>query len=585
VIRGGGELVIDLGADTGGTVEVGVEQAHGGPLELSYSEARSYLIPGGDLDGAHTIGHFHGPDRSFDLVRHAGVFLSPSIRGGERYVLVRLPRGRFVVDSIAVRPSYLVGKLSGSFESSSHLLDRIWRSSVNTLALDTARAPDGSFRLIDGAKRDRLVWLGDLAMESLVGHYSWRRMPRIVDNSISMFACQQLPGGYIPMASEIDTGCPSDPGPANGPPPAGGRSPPWLAAPGALPVYTAWWVIAACDSYTLTGDATETRRLLPVMRRALGYFAEAAPQGLFETPPGAKSWRAFDPSQHIDTYTNETWGQALFALARVEDKLGSSVRAQQDRERAGSVEELLRERMYDPGAGLFVGGDEERSDHPQDANVGALLSGTVGGADAVTLLATMETRLSGPYGPLTAESADDPDDEQFVSPYMSGWQLIAALQQHQGALARQMIETLWGRMARSDPGTMWEAMSTEGRPQSLDNGRVYGGRTSLAHGWSTAPGYALPAYALGMRPASPGWKRWLVEPVPMGLRWARGQVGTPFGTLAVAWRMIGGKMRLQVHSPPGTTGTVVLPDGRRRHVEARARKPGPPGTSYVRAAR
>jgi alpha-L-rhamnosidase len=566
VIHGGAEFVVDMGSDTGGTVEVDVDAASGGPLELSYSEGKRYLKPGGDLEGAHSVGRDRGPDRSFDLVADAGVFRSPRIRGGERYILVRLPRGRFVVDNIAIRPSYLVGELAGRFESSSRFLDRIWDASVDTLALDTTRAQDGSFRLIDGAKRDRLVWAGDLEMESLVGAYSWRSMPTIIGDSISMFACQQQPGGYIPMASEVDVSCSTNPGPANGPPAGVAQRLSWLSSPGALPVYTAWWVIAACDDYTLGGDAAQARRLLPVMRRAMGYFADGAPGGLFESPPGARSWRAYDPAQHLDAYTNETWAQALLTLARIEVQVGSPARARADRETARSVEALVRERFYDPAVGLFLGGDESGADHPQDANVGALLSGTVGGAEASSLLGTMGARLRSPFGPLTAESATDPDDEQFISPYMSGWELIAALQQHRGALARTMLEALWGHMARGDPGTMWEAISTDGQPQSLDRGRVYRGRTSLAHGWSTAPGYALPAYVLGMRPASPGWRHWLVEPIQMGLHWARGQVETPEGPLAVAWNMRAGEMHLQVDPPPGTSGTVVLPDGRRRRV-------------------
>jgi alpha-L-rhamnosidase len=566
VIHAGAEFVVDLGSDSGGTVEVDVDSASGGPLELSYSEGRRYLVSGGDLSGAHSIGRTYGPDRSFDLVNHAGVFFSPTVRGGERYILVRLPRGRFVVDNIAIRPSYLVGRLGGRFESSSRLLNRIWSASVDTLTLDTARAPDGTFRLIDGAKRDRLVWAGDLEMESLVGAYSWRAMPPIISSSISMFACQQLANGYIPMASEVGVSCPRYPGPANGPPAGPARRLPWLSRPGGLPVYTAWWVIAACDDYTLDGDAAQVRRLLPAMRRAMGYFAAGAPAGLFESPPGARTWRAYDPAQSLDAYTNETWAQALLTLARIETQVGSKARARADRQGAGSIEALVRDRFYDPGAGLFLGGNEERLDHPQDANVGALLSGTVGGVEASSLLSNMAARLSSRFGPLTAESSSDPVDEQFISPYMSGWELIVALQQHRGTFARAMLEALWGHMARGDPGTMWEGISTDGQPQSLNRGRVYRGRTSLAHGWSTAPGYALPAYVLGMRPASPGWRHWLVEPVPMGLHWARGRVQTPAGTLAVAWRMRAGAMQVHVDPPPGTSGTVVLPGGRRRHV-------------------
>ncbi len=349
-----------------------------------------------------------------------------------------------------------------------------------------------------------------------------------------LFACQQLPDGYIPMASDVNVRCPRRPGPPDGPPGSATRFLPGLAVSGSLPGYTAWWVIAVCNRFGLTGDAVGTRALLPTMRRAMGYFAAHAPNGLFETPPGAINWRVFDQTPQVDTYTNELWAQALEALAGVEGRIGSDGAAARFRATAADLQSRLNAQLFDISAGMFVGG-VGLADHPQDANVGAVLSGTAQDDAARQLLATTDARLESQFGPLTSDLSSDPYAEQYISPYMSGWQLIAELQEHQGPAARSLIERLWGQMVDSDPhSTLWEAMAPDGTPKALNRGAVYPGRTSLAHGWSTAPIYALSAYVLGMRPRAPGWRTWIVEPQTLGLRWAQGQVGTPRGAAAVA---------------------------------------------------
>jgi hypothetical protein len=565
ILRSGAQLVVDLGIDTGGWVRAAVRGAHRGPVVLSYSESARYLQPGGDMQGGGSIGKNDGHNGRSDLIRRRGRFKSRGLRGAERYILIQLPRGRFSIDALRVDTTHLAvgpGDYSGHFLSSSRLLNRIWYAGAYTLDLDTANDPrrgQRRFRLIDGAKRDRLVWLGDLAMEALAGRYTVGRLGPVIDGSLRLFACQQLPDGYIPMASDVNVRCPRRPGRANGPPASVKRSLPGLAVSGSLPGYTAWWVIAVCNRFALTGDAAGTRPLLPVMRRAMGYFDAHAPSGLFETPLGAINWRVFDRTPQVDTYTNELWAQALGALAGVEGRIGSAAEAAQFRAMAAAVQTRLRAQLFDISAGMFVGG-AGLADHPQDANVGAVLSGTVQNDAARQLLTTTDQRLESQFGPLTSDLANDPYVEQYVSPYMSGWQLIAELRQHQGLAARSLLERLWGRMVDSDPrSTLWEAMAADGTPKALNHGAVYPGRTSLAHGWSTAPVYALSAYVLGMRPRTPGWRTWIVEPQTIGLRFAQGQVRTPLGPLRSRWVSRTGAFKLTVDAPRGTHGTVALP--------------------------
>lgn len=69
------------------------------------------------------------------------------------------------------------------------------------------------------------------------------------------------------------------------------------------------------------------------------------------------------------------------------------------------------------------------------------------------------------------------------------------------------------------------------------------------------------------RPLEPGYRRVLVEPVPVtGLSWARGRVETPRGLIASAWTLAKGRFELNVTVPQGTTATVRLPDGTAKEV-------------------
>ncbi len=555
-LRRGARLVIDMGEEVGGWVEVGVTRARG-QIRLSYSESRGQLRRGGDSSVGLSLRPEMGPFARTDVIAHRGLFRSPGIRGGERYVLLEA-HGSFALDFLRVRSSHLDPRPSdyvGNFYSSSGLLNRIWYAGAYTLDLDTAHSRGGMV-VIDGAKRDRLVWLGDLEMEALVGSYTVRQMPAAIERSLAMFSCQQWPSGYIPMASDLDISCPHGPGPAAGPPTAAlESSPPGLAAEGALPAYTAAWVATVCERYMLSGDTGRVRTLLPTMQLAVEYLrAHLGADGLFRG--GSFGWDFFDQLQEADTFTNALWVQALHQLVGVEARLGEARLAAADAATAQKIAAAVRARLYDPGAGLFVGGSSY-PDYPQDANVEAVLSG-IAGKYAGRVLDGLKARLSSRYGPLTV-AVEDPYAERFISPFMSGWQLIALFQHHRGAEARQMIDALWGHMVRTGPGTMWEAMGVNGRPLRQDHGRLITSRTSLAHGWSTAPTYALSAYVLGMRPTSPGWRTWTVEPQPIGLRFASGSVGTPYGSLGVGWRRVGGGLQVTVDAPHGTHGRLVLP--------------------------
>ena len=62
-----------------------------------------------------------------------------------------------------------------------------------------------------------------------------------------------------------------------------------------------------------------------------------------------------------------------------------------------------------------------------------------------------------------------------------------------------------------------------------------------------------------MRPVSPCYKTWLIEPQTGDLNWAEGRVPTPYGPISVRWEKDGNGLKLKVFVPAGTSGTVGLP--------------------------
>src|SRR6266545_6020125 len=263
-------LLLDLGANVGGYVEIGVRASSGTPIRLGYSESLNYMTPRGDTRGddvlglGFSFGVSDDPEGRTDLFQTTGPaeFRSAGIRGAQRYIAIQLEGpGTASIDYVRVRTEHLhpgPGRYSGYFLSSDQTLNRAWYAGAYTFAMDSFRDLRVPSRTVvtDGAKRDRAIWAGDLGLENLVGNYSLQSAPNVLRASLQAFSCQQYSDGQLSPATQIAVVCPRDPPPpvANASQfPAGAQPAPDLGAL-RLPLYTASWVIALRDYYMLTGD-------------------------------------------------------------------------------------------------------------------------------------------------------------------------------------------------------------------------------------------------------------------------------------------------------------------------------------------
>ena len=113
------------------------------------------------------------------------------------------------------------------------------------------------------------------------------------------------------------------------------------------------------------------------------------------------------------------------------------------------------------------------------------------------------------------------------------------------------IKNYWGGMLNLGATSFWEEYnpSKKGAEHYAMYGRPFG--KSLCHAWGASPIYLFGKYYLGVKPASPGYKTWVAEPVLGGLEWMQGKVPTPNGEIEV--KCSGNKIEIK-----STTGTGTL---------------------------
>ncbi len=554
------QLVLDLGVNTGGTIEVGLKDGTGAPVHLAYAEARRYLTPLGDnVEGS--LGSNDAPDGRYDVLPGvAGTWTSPAVRGGQRWISLTLDGpGSVSIDYVRVHVTHLRSRVAdyrGHFLSNDDTVNRAWYASAYTY--DTAVTGDPPV-LMDGAKRDRMVFTGDLSMGQLTGLDAVHAGAQVARNSLRIFSCQQSADGDIPGNSNTDVKCPEDP-----PTPTGQDNTVLRSGE-----YMGWYTVAAEDYDWRTGDHAYIRKLLPVLRRAAGFLEAHMKDDLYagNPPPAVEyGWQAGGGSGP-GTYTNIVIYQGFRALADLERRLGDGAKAGAAYDAvAAKIRAALLARAVDKATGTFLTHPDDTSGiHPQDANVEAVTAGIFKGAVAARALQLVRDRMWTQFGTKYADQGS-----VYISPFAGSLELRARAGHGDATGALELIRSEWGHMLAGDPGsTVWEKVGLDGLPQpnqpntgGQPTNRPEGeGYVSLSHAWSSGPVSALSDFVLGVRATAPGFARWTVAPQVGDLRWAQGTMPTPRGRIVSRWRRGGGdsSFRLTVNAPRRTSGTVAVP--------------------------
>jgi len=466
--------------------------------------------------------------------------------GGFRYLWIYpvLP-GRVTLADVAVSytPHVADPGSSGYFLSSDDRLNRAWYAGLHTVQMCTIdpalggadsrhRIGRSDWVIVDGARRDRLVWTADLAPAGAAVYTSFNESGAIRDSLLSLSRFQEK-SGYIPACS---------PGPI-----------PARVASGFFGDYVAWWVVVIYQYFMHTGDIDLVRELFPVIKRALAYLHGQTRGGLFrQTPLNMWEWCFTVFRLGKPAYTNVMYYWALNCASSIAHEIGETDVSIGFVSRAFRLGEAIERALFDEGKGAFVDTTADRGRVPQDANALAIVAGLSG--DPQTSRRILDymrdhlwvdwgsTNVDVPYYRLTPGL--QPHNKRVV-PFMNNYEVLARFAAHDDAGALELLRRCWGGMVVTEPGTtFWE--------WSGKNGGVDGHLTSLCHGWSAGVVPLLSKYVLGLRPSGPGYRSYVFDPRPSGLDWVEGRVPVRDGFIeARIERKKGGGYARSCRAPKG----------------------------------
>lgn len=382
--------------------------------------------------------------------------------------------------------------------------------------------------IADGAKRDRLVWSGDLYFAQRSAYCAWTD-PLYMRDSLHMLAFNQTPEGYVHAA----------PYPERATPPASGEYGPFPSDE-----FAAWIVPVAWDHLLHTDDTDTAREIWPAIERLLGYLdSHIGENGLFvQRAETSKHAGDLNPGDvRARSYMNILlWGTYRDA-ARIADRLGLAPARDAAQRRADAVKAAVFRHLWDEAAGTFR--DALETPKPGfEANALAMSMGMVTPEQAARMAPHMIRVHHGKFQSLASRGKFE---------YGFGQSGLKAILDHN-----------WTKLLSPE----WKGATTTTECMSM-----------ITKGWGdeshpdTAIAGHFTNYILGIVPLEPGFRRFVARPQPVQeVAWAKGVVPTPRGPIHAGWTLDGTTFRMTLVVPRGTMADVDLPKGGRMTVNGAA---------------
>ena len=382
----------------------------------------------------------------------------------------------------------------GAFACSDSVLTKVWMTSAYTLHLCMHDF------LIDGIKRDRLPWTGDMAMSMMADAYAFGD-PEIVRRSLAVLGRAGI--------SKTDI---------NG-----------------IIDYSLWWIIAQ-DHYQLYfGDKDHLQRDWPRIRETLNLLSKRSnTEGFLNT---SDTWLFIDwVKQEKWTALQVLWWWAQQSGIRLAERIGDKATVTRWQKISADLQTNLVRRSYNLNKGIWLGNPEAPDKISRHANLLAVISGLAAKDQFEGIRKILSDKNINPVG----------------TPYMAGFENMAISRMGDTELMMNNIRDYWGGMLNQGATSFWEAYNSgeSGKERLIFYDRPYG--RSLCHAWSAGPAAFLPSEILGLRPLEDGWKRFSVNPKTGSLKWVSSAVPTKYGVITVD--LEGTEMRVKI--PAGTIAEI-----------------------------
>ncbi|KAJ5736433.1 uncharacterized protein N7483_001558 [Penicillium malachiteum] len=554
-------FTLDFGKNVAGLVSLDVESVSSPSAFLGVTFTESNLWISSKYSDA-TGNSGYDSVLWFDVGKGAGVYTPGSQfqRGAFRYLTVVSNTSATInLNSVHVNftaaPMQSLRDYTGWFHSDDELINRIWYAGAYTNQLatieptagdaitsqsDDITVPEtnawynnytitnGKSTITDGAKRDRLVWPGDMAISLESIAVSTGDLYSIRMGLESLLALQkadgQLPYAGLPFNGTISY------------------------------TYHLHNLIGVSFLYRFSGDTAWLSSYWDQYVRGVEWALEAIDDSGLANVTWSADWLRYGMGGH----NIEANGILHFVLKDAQNlarDVNQTSMISHWASVAAGIKTAANELLWDSEAGLYRD-NETTTLHPQDGNTWAIKSGLTSSNQSTIISKVLQARW-GKYG------APAPEAGATISPFIGGFELQAHYIAKQPNLALDLLRLQWGYMlldSKMTQSTLIEGYSTDGSihyAPYIDDARI-----SHAHGWSTGPTYALTAYAAGIQLTGPGGSSWKIAPQPGDLTTVDAGLSTSRGVFSVQYTKSSsgqGYSQFSFSTPTSTKGSVRLP--------------------------
>lgn len=501
----------DLGRVRLGRPKLTLDLAPGSIVEYAVCEQLRYrrVHPWITLSGSTTcnLDHFvarGGPQEFMPFTPKGGRFLEVHIRSSKP---VKFLKEEFLERTYYQQPI-------GSFECDDALLNKIWKTGVETMRA----CSEDSF--VDCPTRERGEWTGDVASVA-------------TDIAAVAYGDLSLSRRALVQAAQVarEDGLVAGVGPGD---------------PGYLSTYAAQWVTACVHYWELTGDKSLLEELFPAAKKNMAAFAaKLTSEGVKDDLGWAfVDWGYVRNEGPTDMALNMHYLLALWSMARWEQALG--------KREQGTVNKIAQVSKLVMGWIAKTGNVEKIGYHRATLAMMTGLLNVKRQRDAVAMIKKhlLSCFPNDPNGPRLSDPGVTND--RVMTPYFAHFAFAALLNCGEIDFVLGQYRKCWG-WALGDGRTTWL--------------EVFDTRWSHCHEWSGCPTWQLSRYVLGLRPRFDLGERVFEFDVLAGnLKHATGDVPFQGGKVHVEWTRSGRTIKYVLTS---SVKVRVWVNGREKVIDGR----------------
>ncbi|KAH8822741.1 bacterial alpha-L-rhamnosidase domain-containing protein [Flagelloscypha sp. PMI_526] len=453
-LQANGQITFDFGREVSGHITFSIiSPMPNAPISLAFTESPQFIGAWSDDTGASPFSDW---DRALSVVLPSNAtsptspyqYTTPPerYRGGFRYLTVTANAtlvGSVKVSGVTCLLGYQPGVQNPQkayrgyfYTPDDKVLVRTWYAGAYTVQTNISPANTGRFlpqvrpgwaynaslgldgpMLLDGAKRDRAVWPGDLGISAPSSYLAFGPKygyESVVNALETLFYFQNATTGMFPFAgpdtNSFKNGAKSD-------------------------TYHSWSLIAIADYSLYSGDEAFISRHWPNITRAVDYIVSTiTPDGL-QNQAWTNDW-ARQGGGGLNSALNAISYGVLRAFSSIALSRDATL-ANKWNSTADALKASYNRILWDDSVGLYRD-NATTSLAPQDGNALAVFFGLTNSTAQARKVSQGLTKNWNDIGPVTPELPDT------ISPFVSSWEVEAHFAAEEPERAVQLIRKLWG---------------------------------------------------------------------------------------------------------------------------------------------